>query len=130
MKKLVAYFAERSLIVNMLSVGLIIAGVIFLSSANREAFPKIDYNWVMVTTVYPGATALDIEKHISKPIEDELREVDGLEEIYSSSLESASSVAIKLDPDVENKDKTINDIKDAIDSIEDFPEEAEDPVVE
>jgi len=128
-KNLVTYFAERSLIVNMLSIGLVIAGIVFITSANREAFPRVEYNWVLCTTIYPGATALDIEKHITIPIEDQLREVEDIEEIHSGSLESRSVVAVKLDPDVDNKDKTITDIKDAIDMISDFPEEAEDPTV-
>jgi len=129
MKRLVAYFAERSLIVNILSIGLFIAGILFLADTNREAFPKIDYNYVIIVTTYPGSTAADIEKHISISIENEIREVDGIEEIWSSSIESRSVVVVKLDPDIENKDKTINDLKDAVDSVSDFPKEAEDPIV-
>jgi multidrug efflux pump subunit AcrB len=77
----------------------------------------------MVTTVYPGATAADVEKHISKPIEDEIREVDGIKKVYCTSLESRSVVAIQLDPDLKNKDRTINDIKNALDNVDDMPDE-------
>jgi len=129
MKKLVAFFTERSLIVNMISIFVLIAGGIFLFSANREGLPKVSYNWVTVVTIYPGSTASDIEKHITIPLEDEIREVDGLEEIYSGSNESLSTIAIKLDPDVENKNQVINDIKDAVDMVTDLPEDAETPVV-
>ncbi len=129
MKRLVQYFTERSLLVNLFTIGLLIAGLMFLFSAKREAFPKIDFDWVIINTIYPGSTASDVEKYISIPIEDELREVDGIDELFSSSLEGRSVVAVKLDPDLENKSKTINDIKDAADSISDFPEDAEDPVV-
>ena len=127
MKRIVAYFAERSLLVNLASVGLLIAGLVFILTAQREAFPNIEFDFVIVNTVYPGATADDVEKHISIPIEDELREVDGIEEIRSSSLEARSIVVVKLDPDLENKDKTINDIENAVDRVSDFPEDAEDP---
>jgi multidrug efflux pump subunit AcrB len=129
MKKVVAYFAERSLIVNIITVAIILAGILALSASNREAFPKIDFDWLIVTTIYPGATASDIEKHVTISIENKLREVDGIEEVYSGSSESRSVVAIKLDPDIENKDKAINDIKNAIDLITDFPDDAEDPIV-
>lgn len=129
MKKLITYFANQSLIVNILSVGLLIAGLIFITSARREAFPNIDFDWVKVTAVYPGATAEDVEKHVTLLIEDELREIDGIEALNSRSLESLSYITIKLDPDLDNKDKTISDITNAIDRIDDFPEDAEDPLV-
>ncbi|MCP4130701.1 MAG: efflux RND transporter permease subunit, partial [bacterium] len=129
MKKLVAFFAERSLIVNVLSVGILIAGAIFLINANREAFPRVEYNWVLAQTLYPGASPADIEKHISIAIEDQLREVDGVEEIYSSSIESMSIVAVKLDPDLDDMSKIVNDVKDAVDMVSDLPDDAEDPVV-
>jgi len=129
MKRLVAYFAERSLLVNLFTVGILIAGLVFVFTAKREAFPNVDFDWVLVSTIYPGATPSDVEKHITKPVEDELREVDGIKEIYGSSIESRSVIAIQLDPDLDNKDKTINDIKNAVDRVDDMPDDAEDPDV-
>ncbi|OHD70177.1 MAG: hypothetical protein A2W19_05160 [Spirochaetes bacterium RBG_16_49_21] len=127
MKRLVAYFAERSLLVNIFSVGVLIAGIMFIFTAKREAFPRVEFDFVVVTTIYPGATSEDVEKHISIPIEDKLREVDGIEEISSSSIEAYSIISVKLDPDLENKDKTVNDIKNAVDLVTDLPEDAEQP---
>ncbi len=129
MRRLVAFFAERSLIVNIISVGVVLAGVVFLMTANREAFPRVEYDWVIITTIYPGATAKDIEKHITIPIEDQLREVDDIEMISSGSNDSRSIIGVQLDPDIDNKDKTVNDIKNAVDMVTDLPEDAEDPVV-
>ena len=54
LKKLVAYFIERSLLVNIISAGLIIAGVIYIYSINKEALPVVDYGYVAITTIYPG----------------------------------------------------------------------------
>jgi multidrug efflux pump subunit AcrB len=129
MKKLVTYFLEKSLLVNLISIGLILMGAMFLLSANREAFPKVEYDFLIINTLYPGATPEDIEKHISIPIEDQLREVDGIDEIWSSSLESRSIIGIKLNPDLKNKLKVITDIKDSVDAVSDLPDDAEDPTV-
>jgi len=129
MKRIVAFFAERDLIVNLISIALIISGLLYLTTANKEAFPPIEYPYVICTTAYAGSTAEDIEKHITKPIEDELREVDGIEELYSNSIESASIVIMKLDPDLgDKKSEVIKDIKDAIDAVTDLPKESERPV--
>jgi multidrug efflux pump subunit AcrB len=113
----------------MVTVGVILAGLMFIFTAQREAFPRIEFDYVVANTIYPGATAEDVEKHITIPIEDQLREVDGIEELTSNSIEARSIVVVKLDPDLKNRDKVINDIKSSIDRINDFPEDAEDPVV-
>jgi multidrug efflux pump subunit AcrB len=129
MKKIVAYFAENSLIVNLVTFAVLIFGLFFLFQTNKEAFPNIDFDWVLVETLYPGATAADVEKHITIPLEDQLREVTGIEQISSSSIEARSVIAVKLDPDLDNKDKTISDIENAIDRENDLPDDAEDPIV-
>jgi multidrug efflux pump subunit AcrB len=111
MKKIIKYFAEQSLLVNIMTAGLIIAGLLFMFTAKREAFPRVDFDWVIINTIYPGSTAEDVEKHITIPIETKMKEVDGIEEIYGTSLEARSSVAIQIDPDSKDKDKIVNDIK-------------------
>ena len=113
----------------MLAAGIFIAGLMYMFNANREAFPKIDFDYLVISTIYPGATAEDVEKHVTIPIEDQLREIDGIEELHSNSLEARSVVVVKLDPDLANKDKTINDIKNALDRTQDLPDDAEDPLV-
>ncbi|MFC1670295.1 efflux RND transporter permease subunit [Spirochaetota bacterium] len=128
-KRLIAFFAEKSLIVNLITIAILLTGLIYIVRANKEAFPKIEFNYVTALTIYPGATAEDIEKHISIPIENQLREIEGITEIRSRSMESRSLVICKLDYDLEDKGKTIGNIKDAIEMVSDLPEEAEDPIV-
>jgi Cu/Ag efflux pump CusA len=48
--------------------------LVFILTAQREAFPNIEFDWVIINTVYPGATADDVEKHITISIEDEIRQ--------------------------------------------------------
>jgi len=97
---------------------------------NREIFPNVDFDMVSITTAYPGATPLDVEKLITVPIEKELKEVDGIKEIKSSSSSGASFITIKLDPDERDKKKVVNDIKSAVDRVKDLPKDIyEDPVV-
>ncbi|PKL15964.1 MAG: AcrB/AcrD/AcrF family protein [Spirochaetae bacterium HGW-Spirochaetae-5] len=127
MKRIIKYFSEQSLLVNIFSAGLVISGLVFVFTAQREAFPRVDFDWVVISTVYPGSTAEDVEKHITIPIETKMKEIDGIDEISGTSLEARSSIAIKLDPDARDKDKTINDIKDALDKVTDLPDDALDP---
>lgn len=124
------FSVNQSLFVNLVSFIIIIFGLITVLGINREIFPNVDFDQVSVTTAYPGATPLDIEKLITVPIEKELKEVDGLKEINSSSADGASFITVKIDPDERDKKKVINDIRSAVDRVKDLPKDIyEDPVV-
>ncbi len=129
MKRLINFCLNNSLFFIMLFIGICIAGVVNMFAAKREAFPKIEYNYVVINTLYVGATAEDVEKLLTIPLEDQLREIDGIDELYSSSLEALSLIVVKLDADLENVDKTVNDLKNAIDRTEDLPDDSQKPIV-
>ncbi|TFH38870.1 MAG: efflux RND transporter permease subunit, partial [Chrysiogenales bacterium] len=129
MKRIINFCLNNSLFFIMLFVGICIAGVVYTAAAQREAFPKVEYNYVVINTLYVGATAEDVEKLITIPLEDQLREVDGIDELYSTSVEALSIIVVKLDADLKNVDKTINDIKNAIDRTEDLPDDSQKPIV-
>jgi multidrug efflux pump subunit AcrB len=120
---------NQSLFVNLVSVIIIIIGVIVLLGINREVFPNVSFDVVTINTFYPGATPADVEKLITVPIEKELREVDGIDEIKSSSALGASYIVVDLDPDEKDKKKVVSDIKDAVDRVSDLPKDIyEDPI--
>lgn len=128
-KSLVAYFLEKSIFVNLLTFLIILVGAYTAATMNREAFPNIDFDIVSVTTIYPGASPADVEKLVTKPIEDAIMEVDGLKEYRSASIENRSGIIITIDPNVESTDKVIDDIKTAVDRVTDLPDDAEDPII-
>jgi len=121
---------NQSLFVNLVSVIIIIIGLLVVFGMNKEIFPNVSFDMVSITTAYPGAPPLDIEKLITVPIEKELKEVDGIKEITSSSTLGTSFIGVELDPDERDKRKVINDIKDAVDRVQDLPKDIyEDPIV-
>lgn len=126
---LVSYFLEKSIFVNLLTALIIMVGGYTAATMNREAFPNIDFDIVAITAIYPGATPADIEKLVTKPIEDAIKEVDGIKEFRSSSLENRSGIIITIDPNVSNTDKVIDDIRNAVDRVTDLPDDAEEPIV-
>ena len=131
MKGLAEWSVRNSLLVNLLTVFIFIAGGIAVWEMRREAFPNISLDIVQVTTKYPGATASQVEKLITTPIEKELKEVDDIKEMVSVSTEGYSAVFLTIEPDAENKDRVVNDIQRAVDRAEDLPADLEDkPIVE
>lgn len=124
------FSVNQSLFVNLVSVIIIIAGLIVVLGMNREIFPNVDFDTVSISTVYPGATPLDIEKLISVPIEKELKEVDGIKDIKSSSSPGISYIVVKIDPNERDKKKVKRDIQSAVDRVKDLPRDIyEDPIV-
>ncbi len=129
MQGLIDYFLNRSIFVNLLTVILIGVGGFIALTMNREAFPNIDFDIVSVNTIYPGASPQEVEKLVTIPLEESIKEVDGLEEYRSSSIESRSGIVIQIDPDEKDTQKVIDDIRSAVDRTEDLPEDAEDPLI-
>jgi multidrug efflux pump subunit AcrB len=129
MKSIIEYFLDKRIFINLLSVILLFVGFYKAVSMNREAFPNINFDIVMITTIFPGASPAEVEKLVTKNIEENLKSVDGLKEYRSSSLENRSGVIVTIDPNVKNPQKVIDDIKSAVDSVEDLPDDAKKPIV-
>ncbi|KON79052.1 efflux RND transporter permease subunit [Leptospira kirschneri] len=129
MKSLVEFFLSKSIFVNLLTFLVILIGGFTAVKMNREAFPNINFDIVSVVTVFPGASPSEMEKLVTKPLEEAIQEVDGIKEFRSASIENRSGIVITLDPDSKNTQKVVDDIKSAIDRVEDLPEEVEDPIV-
>ncbi|MBZ0165653.1 MAG: efflux RND transporter permease subunit, partial [Candidatus Omnitrophica bacterium] len=120
---------KNSLLVNLLSVFVVVAGTYAMFQMQREAFPAVDYDIVTVTTVWPGAPTEDVEKFVTIPLEEEISSVSGLQETDSRTDEGLSSIGITIDPGVKDKRKVVNDIQRAVDRVQGLPQEAEDPEV-
>ena len=130
--KIAEFSVKHSLLINLISVFVLIAGLytLYIYKIRREAFPEVSYDIVVVNTVYPGAPPEEVEKLVTIPIEKEIKGVDGIEEMQSSSLENSSNILIKISQDVKDKHKVVNDIKEAVDRVRGFPEAVtDDPVV-
>lgn len=128
--KLAEWSVKNSLLVNLLTVFILVAGILSVFKLNREAFPNINFDIVEVKTTYPGAIPEQIEKLITIPIEKELKEVSDIKEMVSVSVEGLSLIYLTIEPDAKDKPKIVNDIQRAVDRAEDLPDDLEDkPVV-
>ncbi|MBC77120.1 MAG: hypothetical protein CME64_14000 [Halobacteriovoraceae bacterium] len=128
MKKVIEYFVNNSVVVNLLTLLIVVMGSLSLFSLNKETFPNVDFNFIVISTTYPGAAAEDVEKLLTLDIERELKEVDGIEELNALSAEGASIVSLKIDPDYD-VDEVLVEVKDAMDKLGDLPDDVEAPVI-
>ncbi len=128
MKALIEFFVRRSLLVNIASIMIVVVGGISIFMLQKEVFPNVSYDWIMVRTVYPGSSAEDVEKLVSIPIERQLRAVEGIKKIDSKSSEGSSVVFLEVEPGYDVDEVKI-DIDSAIDLIDDFPDDAKEPFI-
>ncbi len=107
----------------------IILGLLSYVSLPVRKFPDVEFPMATVTTVYSGGSPEEIETEISKPIEDAVSSISGIDEIRSYSQQGMSLVMVMFD--LENDiDIKAMDIRDNIDQIRrQLPDGAEDPVV-
>lgn len=123
MNSLVEFFLQRSLLVKMLFLAVILFGLNRMLNIQKEGFPAVDLNKITVNTIYPGASAEDVELNVTAQLEEQIQEVDGLYEVISTSRENFSAILISADEDAGAKALSVivNDIKQAVDQTQDLP---------
>lgn len=129
MKSIIEFFLRKSIFGNTLTLLLLGWGIYAGYTINREAFPPIDFDIVIVTTIFPGASPDEIEKLVTQPIEEQLKSVEGIKEIRSSSIENRSGISIIIDPDAKDPKKVIEDIRSSVDRVTNLPNNIEKPFI-
>lgn len=129
MRAIVRFFAREHLLGNLLTLLIVIFGTYAVFEIRRDVWPSVDFNVTTISTILPGASPEQVEKLVINPIEEALREVDGLKKILSTATESTAVTVIQLDPDARDANKTNQDIRQAIDRIDDLPDAAEEPII-
>ncbi len=119
------FFLARTLLVNIMLIGIFGLAFAAASSTNRNEFPDVDLATMQVLTLYPGASPKDVEQNVTRLIEDELKGVTGLDNFKSVSGENVSSVTIEIDIDYPDQKAVKDDVRRAIDRVADLPTEIE-----
>ena len=124
-------FINNHVLANVLFVMVLVLGTLTYLTLPREQDPTINFNWIDITTVFPGAAAEDVEKRVTDVIEDAVRRLDDVRFVASTSRESTSNVVVRFNeiaPDV--FDKRVNDLRREIQNEQaELPEDALDPVI-
>ncbi len=128
MSQLIDFFARHKTLGNLMTVFFLVVGFAAILLIRREVFPNINFDIITVQTTYAGASTEEIEKIITNPIEQGLREVDGIKRLRSISIEGFSNVVVILDPDQTTETLAKDQINEVIDRIS-FPAEVRRPTV-
>ncbi|MHC4094319.1 MAG: efflux RND transporter permease subunit [Planctomycetota bacterium] len=127
MTSLSRFSVRNPVLVNLLMLTILVGGVICAFTLVREMFPPTRPEQVLVSTFYPGATPVEVEKGISIKIEEKIKNLEDIDEIRTTIGEGTSTIVVSLHSAVDDVDQAVDDVKAAVDTIprEDFPEDAE-----
>ena len=128
MKKLIAYFIKFPIWANALIVITGIVGLLSLFLMPKSFFPEMNPNRVYIAVSYPGASPKEIEEGITTKVEESLNGIQKVKEITSKSSENVSNITVTGEEGI-NVDEMLQDVKNAVDGISQFPAGAEKPIV-
>ncbi|MBT8391389.1 MAG: efflux RND transporter permease subunit [Ignavibacteriaceae bacterium] len=126
--KFVQYFIKHSVVTNWIVIIICLAGVFALINLQKRINPKFELEEVEIDVPFPGASALEVEEGIVVKIEEALRGMEGIEKIRSTSADNWGSLDVEISEGFD-MNKAIQDIKNAVNSINSYPTEAEKPIV-
>ena len=108
-------------------LSLLFFGFIAFTTMKMELLPDMNFPYMIVSTVYPGASPEDIDELVSKPIEEEVSLLSDVEEVQSRSMENVSMVIVRYRYGT-NMDRAYDKLKKKLDVLKgNLPDDAEDP---
>ena len=126
---IIGFFAGHKVAPNLLMATMILMGIVALLKLNVQFFPSFDLDYASVRVVWPGANAEDVEVSITNPIERVLRNLDGLDEMTSTSALSMSSISLKFKGGT-NMIEALDQVNQRVSELRNLPQDAERPVIE
>ena len=129
MRNLIKWFSRNNVAANFIMALVLLAGISTWLKLKKEIFPETSTNVVSVSIPYPGATPEEVEKGVCIPIEEALRDLQGIDVMRSTAANSYGVVYVEVSGDSEVRD-VLDDMKTRVDAIDNFAENIESPVYE
>ena len=127
-KGIIPWFANNPVAANLLLVLVISLGVLNMGSLNKEAFPSLTPNRIAISVSHNTGSAKENEEGIAIPLEEALQGVSGIKTMTTSSTARSTSTSIEM-LDGYDIDTLLDDVKDKVEQISSFPDEANPAVV-
>jgi len=120
---------KRPVFATMMIGALLVLGAFSYLGLSVEMFPEVDFPFVVVQTVYPGASAETIETEITKEIEEAVNQISGIRHIVSKAQEGYTYTFVEFDLEVEGAVAT-QDVREKVAGIRgELPDDIEEPII-
>ena len=128
MRKLISYFIKYHVAVNVIVIAFALLGILGARSLKSSFFPLVDSKNINIAVVYPGASPQEIEEGIILKIEDNLKGLEGVDRVTSTSVENGGNINVEINKG-EDIDFMLLEVKNAVDRVPSFPSGMEPLVV-
>jgi len=123
--KLTDFAVNHPAVISILLTVVLVFGIMTAGNLVQEMFPQIEKPSLLVVTLYPGASAEDVERDVSEPVERALSGLSGVSGIHSNSRESRSIITVEFDYSVDMNTKT-SEVREELSNLySDLPEEVD-----
>ena len=127
--KLPEFGVKRPIATAMLFVAILVIGVFSLTKLPLDLMPNMEFPSLTVITVYPGASAIEVEEQVSKPLEAVLSSAENLVEIKSISKENVSFIQLRYEWE-EDITAAANNARDLLELVKSrMPTQAYTPII-
>ncbi len=128
---LARFSIKQIVLVNLLFVVFIVAGAVVYSLLPVDVYPDTSLDLATISTTWPGASAEDVERLVTRLIEEEVEDVRGQERLYSYSLSDLSGVGVKFREELSEAelDRAFDELRLALDRVVDLPDDCEEPIL-
>ncbi|MCL9807139.1 efflux RND transporter permease subunit [Flavobacterium amniphilum] len=109
-----SWAVDNRVTVYILTFIIVITGIYAYVTMPREDFPEIIENKIYVSSIFPGNSAEDVEKLITKPLEDNIKNISGIQKVTSSSYQDYGMIIAEFDDDIPVEEAKAK-IKDKVD---------------
>ncbi|WP_424968205.1 efflux RND transporter permease subunit [Dinoroseobacter sp. S375] len=125
---LLSYFTRHRTAANLLLVMLLAVGLFVVPKMRTQFFPDVVVDDVTVSVTWDGAGAEDVDRAIVALIEPVLQAVEGVTESSSTAREGRATLSVEFEPGWDMSRAT-DDVRVAVDSVTDLPDDAEEPTI-
>lgn len=120
MRNLISYFIKYHVAVDVLIIACVIFGIYGAKNLNSSFFPLVESRNISINIAYPGASPQEVEEGIVLKIEDNLKGLEGVERVTSTSRENSGTINVEIEKG-RNIDFMLLEVKNAVDQVPTFP---------
>ena len=129
MSGVVKWFSHNHVAGNFLMLAVLLAGISTWFQLKKEIFPETAIDAVAIRIPYPNATPEETERGVCIPVEEAIADLQGIKRVRSTASQNMGVVIVEVETGFALRN-VMNDLKSRVDAIDNFPEEAETPVLE
>jgi len=120
MRRVIEYFIKYHVAVNVIIIAFAVFGVVGAKSLKSSFFPLTESKNISIAITYPGASPQEVEEGIVLKIEDNLKGLEGVDRVTSTSRENSGSINVEIEKG-RDIDFMLLQVKNAVDRVPTFP---------